>query len=374
MKRFKELWEKGLKSEEIARELRISEELVPMYAVAANLLPERLLKRGKTRKVTAQVLVYMRDMFLDGASIEEIADFFEIDRGTARKYLKEIGLVRGKKRARKKITREELEELVRKGYSDRKIAEYFGVTVGYIASLRHKYGIYKKGPRGSHHRKHLEKIADTIMSEIDEKCYVTRRELQEKGVNIDSRMLHELEDFIEGFQWFRITQTSTPHYTVFPPTLNGLIVMYVEGCEKEVAEYLLSQSRPVPGRILKILLKNWGAPEKLREALNRLLLYYGEGDERVLLTSLEAITFVERIRETLGTEPRRFLRCEEGCRGEEWDCCWLEVDVEWSGKVPDDVYVRFTDKNGNRLEVARIIHLGEKLYRVVLQIRVPVLR
>jgi len=269
LERLKELWGKGLKSEEIARELGISVDQVSSYAVAAGLIPQKLLKHGKFRKVTPQVLIYMRDMFLDGASIEEIADFIGINEKTVRQYLRSISLTRGRSRSKEKITREKLKELCEKGYSDRETAKYFGVSPEYIAFLRHKYGIYKKGPRGSERTRRLEEIADIIMQEIYEKNYTTSRELREKGVEVNWHTLRELEDFIEGLQWFRITQTSTSKCTIFPPKLAGLIVIYVEGAEEEVARFLLSQALSDSTRALIALLRNWGAPEKLRDILSR---------------------------------------------------------------------------------------------------------
>lgn len=270
IERFRELWEKGLKSEEIARELGISEEVVPWYAAAAGLLPIKPSKARQRSKVAPQTLVYMRDMWLDGATIREIAEFFELDPSTVSKYMRMMGLRRRKKRVRReKITREVLAALCEEGYTDREIAERFGVTPQYIGALRRRYGIYKRGPRGTGHLRYVEKVADAIMGEIERKCFTTNRELRDRGINVTRKLLLELEDFIEGLQWFRIGETSTPNYAVLPPSFSGMLVIYVEGCEEEVARFLLQNLRCHTIRPLIALMRNWGAPDELRAAIRR---------------------------------------------------------------------------------------------------------
>lgn len=265
LEKFKELWNKGVKSDEIARKIGIPENMVPVYAIAAGLIPRKLLRKVWNRKITAQVLVYMRDMFLDGVSITEIAECFEVDLSTARYHLHSIGLEKRKvRRAREKITKEKLKELSVSGYTDKEIAEYFGVSPQYIMFLRKRYGIYKRGLRELRHLEHLQKIADVIMEEIDKKCYTTNREMQQRGFTVNWSVLRKLEDFIEGLQWFRIRQTSTQKYTVLPAYFSGLIVIYVEGCEERVAEFLKRNLNEVPRKVFLHLLKNWSAPEKLR--------------------------------------------------------------------------------------------------------------
>ena len=248
-----------MKSGDIARELGISEELVAKYALAAGLLP---CKRLQKRKVTPQDLVYMRDMFLDGATIREIAEYFGLHPRTVLDYLYGMGLKR-RKRRRVKITREELEALCCRGLTDRAIAERYGVSAQYITQLRHRYGIYKEGPRGMRRRRYLERLADAVMEEIEVKCYTTNRELRERGFSISRRRLRELEDFIEGLQWFQIKETSTPKYTVLPASFSGMIIIYVEGCEEEVLKFLIRNLKCTNPSSLRQLLKSWGAPEEL---------------------------------------------------------------------------------------------------------------
>jgi len=267
LKRFKELWERGLKSNEIARELGVAENLVPIYAIAIGLIPRKLLKNVWNRKVTPQVLIYMRDMFLDGATIREIAEYFEISERSVKQHLRNIGLRRRIKGAKERITKEKLKKLCERGYTDREIARCFGVSPQYIAILRRRFGISKRGPRGMFHVKRIEEVADIIMKEIYRKGYTTNRELREKSININWRLLRELEYFIEGLQWFRISHTSTSKHKVFPARLSGLIVIYVEGCEEEVANFLRRNLYNVPKKALLHILKSWSVPEGLYRVL-----------------------------------------------------------------------------------------------------------
>ncbi len=255
---FKKLWEEGLKSDDIARKLGISEDQVLKYAIAAGVLPKKIFKPIRNRKVTPQVLIYMRDMLLDGASLTEIADYFGLDRTTVRNHLRAIGLLpRRADRIRKKvkISKKELEEMSKKGYSDREIAEHFGVSPSYIAMLRRRYGIYKKYPVGMREFKRLETIADTVMEKIYEKCYTTNKELRQLGIDLDLDLARRLEDFIEGLKWFRISRVSTRKHRVFSRSLSKIIILYVDGCEKEVASFLVSRANCVPRRAIDYLLR-----------------------------------------------------------------------------------------------------------------------
>jgi len=72
---------------------------------------------------------------------------------------------------------------------------------------------------------------------------------------------------LEGLQWFRISRTSTSKYRVFPPSLGGLIVIYVEGCEREVADFPRRNSHNVPRKALLYLLKSLSVPERLYNLL-----------------------------------------------------------------------------------------------------------
>ena len=244
---------------------------MPVYAIATGLIPRKLLKNAWNRKVTPQVLIYMRDMFLDGATIREIAEYFEISEWSVQQHLRNIGLRRRRiRRAKERITKEKLKKLCERGYTDREIAKHFGVSPQYIAVLRWRFGLSKRGPRGVFHVKRIEEVADIIMKEIYRKGYTTNRELREKNININWRLLRELEDFIEGFQWFRISHTSTSKYKVFPARLSGLIVIYVEGCEEEVANFLRRNLYNVPKKTLLHILKSWSVPEGLYKALQNL--------------------------------------------------------------------------------------------------------
>jgi len=163
------------------------------------------------------------------------------------------------------IPRELLERLSLEGYTDKEIAQMFGVPKHRIALLRRKYGINKRELAKHRREERLRKVTELIEATLRNRGYITSAELKEwYGIKLNRRLLQHLESSIEGFMWFKLKYISTRKYTVFPLKFLNLVIMYLRGRERDVRNFLLCNKMVlVPTRIVKNLLRANGAPADL---------------------------------------------------------------------------------------------------------------
>jgi len=262
---FKKLWMAGIKEHEIARVLGIHVSMVPVYAKILG-LPPRKKKATPNKKIRDEDIEFIREMWVNGATIKEIAEYFGVSERTITDYLRAMGLRRREERKCPDIPREELEKLCFEGHTDKEIARLFHTSKYCIAKLRQKYGINKRELAKRRHEEKLHEIIDKIVAILNEKGYTTSTELRDKyGIIIHRKLLQHLESAIDGFRWFKLKYTSTYRYSVFPPKFNGVIVMYLKGEEAKVILFLCKNivSDDTPITALKRILKINNAPDEL---------------------------------------------------------------------------------------------------------------
>lgn len=268
-KLFAKLWNSGFKEEEIARILGIHVNMVPIYARVLD-LPPRSKRTPPNKKLSDEDIELMKEMWLDGATIQEIANYFNVHYITVQQYLHAMGLKRRTRTKCPDIPRDKLEELSKQGLTDEEIARIFKTKKYCIARLRQKYGINKRVILKRKREEKINKIIETIANIIGNRGYTTSIELREKyGIRVNRKTLDMIEQSIEGIKWFRLTSTSTVKFTVFPAKFNNMAIIYLEGYEHEVIKFLKSnlKNKNVPSRVLKILLKMNRAPQELIEKI-----------------------------------------------------------------------------------------------------------
>lgn len=266
---FIKLWLSGVKEAEIARILGIHVNDVPFYAKVLG-LPRRSRGAPPNRKIRDEDVELIKEMWMNGATVKEIADYFGVHESTIQSYLRAMGLRRREKRKCPDIPREELEKLCLEGRSDVEIASMYNTSRNCIMKLRLLYGINKRMLAERRRRRKMDENIEKIISILNEKGYTTSMELLEKyGIRIDKEILDSLKSLINELEWFRLVYTSTARYSIFPPKFNNMTIVYLRGREKEVVYFLLSNliDRNVPTTALKIFLKMNGAPEELVKTL-----------------------------------------------------------------------------------------------------------
>ena len=262
---FKRLWLSGVKESEIARILGIRVNTVPIYARILG-LPPRSKRSPPNKKLSDEDIELMREMWLDGATIQEIADYFNVHPRTVLEYLHAMGLRRRTRTKCPDIPRDRLEELSKQGLTDEEIAKLLGTKKYCIIRLRQKYGISKRALLRKRSREKLNKTIETIFEILERQGYVTSIELKKKyGMHINKKILEMIEQYIEGVKWFRIIYTSTAKFTVFPVRFNNMTIIYLEGCEDKVIKFLKNNfvDNNIPDRVFKMLLKMNNAPQEL---------------------------------------------------------------------------------------------------------------
>jgi len=267
---FIKLWLSGVKEAEIARILGIHVNKVSLYAKVLG-LPRRGRGAPPNRKIRDEDVELIKEMWMNGATAKEIADYFGVRESTIQSYLRAMGLRRRERRKCPDIPREELEKLCLEGRSDAEIASMYNTSRNCIVKLRLMYGIDRRRILATCRREErIREKAGKVMSALSEKGYTTSAELREKySIRINRELLDSLKSLINGLEWFRLVYTSTARYSIFPPKFNNMTIVYLRGREKEVACFLLSNlvDRDTPKAALKILLKMNGAPEELVKTL-----------------------------------------------------------------------------------------------------------
>jgi DNA-binding CsgD family transcriptional regulator len=263
-----DMWYKGVKVKEIAKALGIPINKVSMYVRVLGLSP-----RGKSPaniKIKNEDLNLIKEMWLDGATLKEIAEYFGVSEYTVGDYLRAMGLKRREIRKYPKIEKDYLEKLCKEGLTDEEIANIFHTSRLHIYRLRQKYGINKRAIIVEKSREKFEKSIETIVEILNEKGYVTSKELLEKGIKLHVKVLRELENVVEGIRWFRLTRTSTSKYSVFSAQLAGVIIIYLKGHENAVLNFLLSNlvNKRIPLASIKTVLKDDGASQELIDLLD----------------------------------------------------------------------------------------------------------
>lgn len=266
---FKKLWISGVEEREIARVLGIRVSMIPVYAKILG-LPPRKKKVTPNKKIRDEDIELIREMWTNGATIKEIAEYFGVSERTITDYLRAMGLRRREERKCPDIPREELEKLCFEGRTDEEIARLFHTSKYCIARLRQKYGINKRELAKRRHEEKLREIIDKIAVILNEKGYTTSIELREKyGIEVRTELLQYLESAIEDFRWFKLKYTSTSKYSVFPLKFNNLIIMYLKGEEVRVVLFLLNNilDKNISRTVLKHVLKTNNAPSDLIKLL-----------------------------------------------------------------------------------------------------------
>lgn len=267
---FVRMWVSGATIKEIASTLGIRVNMVSPYARVLG-LPKRR-QPPASRKIGDEDLEAMKIMWLEGATIKKIAEHFGVNTRTVVHYLHAMGLKRrGNYRRCPDIPHEELEKLCWEGRSDKEIAEMYNTSTPCIVKLRKEYGINRRELIKKQKMEKRLKAVETIIGVLKEKGYTTSLELREKyGIKITRELLRKLEGSVDGLRWFIIIYTSTLKYSVFPAKFNYLAIIYLQGEERKVLEFLLSNliDPNVPRSSIKRLLRYNCAPEELIELLH----------------------------------------------------------------------------------------------------------
>jgi len=266
---FKRLWLSGVKESEIARILGLRVNTVAIYAKILG-LPLRSRRPPPNKKIKNKDIELIKEMWLNGATVKEIAEYFGVHETTILGYLHAMGLKRRTIRRCPDIPRDVLERLSLRGYTDEEIARIYNTSKNCVMRLRQKYGINKRALVKRRRRERMNKIIDMIVSYLNEKGYVTSIELRENhGIRVDRKLLEELESDIDGIRWFKLKYTSTAKFTVFPAKFNNMTIVYLEGNEDKVITFLLNNTieKNVPSKTIKQLLKANSAPEGIINAL-----------------------------------------------------------------------------------------------------------
>jgi len=306
LKLVSEFWAKRATVKEIAERLGVSSGTVRYY------LKKMGLSAGRRRKVDEGKLKQIVEMRMSGAKIREIAEQLGITRDAVRYYLEKAGLagarqrkvdedklrqivelwhknltlkeiarqvglseytvierlhMMGLRRRRKcpRIGREELESLSR-AMDDEEIAKMYNTSKICIRALRRRYGILRRRSV-----KRSVEAANKIVEALRERCYTTNRDMLKVGVLLDSRVLRALQELSSEVMRVKLETTSTFRYTVLHPRARGMSVLYLPGCEDEVAELIVSNmvNVDVPKAAITNLLKANDVPEELIDAVHR---------------------------------------------------------------------------------------------------------
>jgi len=270
---FVRLWLKGVKEEEIAKRLNIRVNMVPVYVKVLG-LPPRTKRSPPNKKLSDEDLELIKEMWMDGATIKEIADYFNVHESTVLMYLHAMGLKRRVKSKCPNISKEELEKLCREGLTDKEIAEIYNTSSHCIARLRQKYGISKRILMKQRYRKKLNNIVETIINILNDKGFTTSVELREKyGIHVNRNLLNILENLIDGINYFKLRYLSTAKYSVFHTKYTNTTIIYLKGYEKKVATFLqrIMVNRDIPSGVFKHLLKANNVPKEIIELFHKLL-------------------------------------------------------------------------------------------------------
>jgi len=267
---FRKLWLAGVKEREIARILKLRLTLIPIYARLLG-LPPRKKRSPFNRKLSDEDLELIKEMWHDGATIKEIAEYFGVTQRTISDYLHAMGLRRRVVKRCPEIDKDELERLCIEGFTDEEIAKMYNTSKNCIVRLRQKYGISKRAIFKRKYKEKLERQIDLVVRILEGKGFTTSRELREKyNVSINRRLLEALESSVEGLKWFKLVYTSTANFSVFPARFSNMTIIYLEGSESKVISFLLRNlvNKNIPRRIIKIVLKTNNVPEELIEILS----------------------------------------------------------------------------------------------------------
>lgn len=266
---FKKLWLSGVKVSEISQILGIQPDTIYVYVKVFG-LPPRSKRSSSNEKIRRESLEYIRQLWFDGLTAEEIAERFEVSVWTIREYLRAMGLRRRSRTPCVDIPCSEFMKLYDEGHTDEEIAKTYQTSKSCVTKLRRLCGINKRKVIVHKSREKMSRIMELIANILNDKGYVTSVELRKKyNVNINLRLLKILEANVEGIKWFRLKYTSTYRYSVFPRRFINMTIIYLSGSENAVISYLKENTlcRYVNHSILKTLLRMNNAPKELINAL-----------------------------------------------------------------------------------------------------------
>lgn len=266
---LKNLWLKNAKVSEIALVLGIRPDQVYVYAKVLG-LPPRSKNSPSNAKIRITDLSLLRKMWEEGWSVKQIAEYFGTGEWTVRNYLRAMGLKRRPRVTCIDLSCNELEQLCVKGLTDKEIAKTYGISVLCVIRLREKCGINKRELNALKNKEKTNEIIKFIVDILNMKGFTTSIELRNRyNININGRLLREIEGSIEGIRWFRLKYTSTYKYTVFPLSFIYMTVIYLTGFEHAVVSYLKENtiSKNLNPSVLKTLLRMNNAPEELIRAV-----------------------------------------------------------------------------------------------------------
>jgi len=259
LKQIVEMRMSGAKIREIAEQLGITRDAVRYYLEKAGLAGAR------QRKVDEDKLRQMVELWHKNLTLKEIARQLGLSEYTVIEWLHMMGLRRRKRCPR--IGREELESLSRT-MDDEEIAKMYNTSKICIRVLRRRYGILRRRRRGVNWS---VEAANKVVEALRERCYTTNRDMLKVGVLLDSRVLKALQELSSEVMRVKLETTSTFRYTVLHPRARGMSILYLPGCEDEVAELIVSNmvNVDVPKAAITNLLKANDVPEELIDAVHR---------------------------------------------------------------------------------------------------------
>jgi DNA-binding CsgD family transcriptional regulator len=264
---FVELWNRGVRLEDIARSVGIPVKKVSLYARILGLPPRRGSPWNK--RIGDEELRQIIELWSSGVGVREIARRFGVTTVTILSYLNAMGLRKVVPRRRcPSIEREELERLCMSGLSDVRIAKIYNTTERCVRRIRERYGIRKMKIKKTPQRRY--KKVEEIMRVLEMKCYTTTKELAEMGIKIRRRKaLEELRKKAENIVIFKLERTSTTKYTILHSRLARITIIYLRGCEDKVVRFIVDNivDKNIPPASIKSLLKRNGAPLELIQAV-----------------------------------------------------------------------------------------------------------
>lgn len=270
---FRKMWLEGANYREIEKATGIRKKVINLVVRVLG-LPMR--KPGLAR-ISIETLNMIREMWMSGLSIAEIAAKLGISRDTVRQYLRIIGLTQRRRHVCKEIPREELERMsCYEVMSDKEIAEKLGTNPYCVQLLRKRYGIWTTPCREA-------AVIDKVVRALKDNMFVTTDQLRKMGVYISMNVIVEKlrEKLGDEIGWFTLRKRATYSYTIFPYYTGSKGVLYIKGGEKAVAEYLVSimVKKPAPPVwAAERLLRMNGVPQEVisyvREIMSSNIQFY----------------------------------------------------------------------------------------------------
>lgn len=265
IKALAELYNSGVKISEISRRLKINPKQVYVYIKVHGIKPR---KRSSKAKIGEKELEIIREMRMKGHKIHEIAEKIGVSPRTISTYLKAMGLTSRRINKCGEIDKETFIRLIKEGFRDIDIAEKMHISISCIAKYKKILGISKRVLKREEKKNLMKKTVEEIKRMIEEKGFVTSRELRTRKILLTKPLLNMLT---EEIKWFKLKYTSTNKFTIFLPRLGGVIFLYKD--VEKLTSYLLENmiDKNAPTKVVRYLGKINKIPSEVVETLiNRL--------------------------------------------------------------------------------------------------------